>query len=108
MATLFLQPQQLQPNTIIIDEPELGLHPTALEVLADMVKLAAKSSQVICSTQSITFANKFEPEHFIVVDQKAGASEFKRPDLVDLEHWLDDFCMGDIWHKDLVGGGPQW
>ncbi|MFT4926102.1 MAG: putative ATPase/glycosyltransferase involved in cell wall biosynthesis, partial [Phenylobacterium sp.] len=88
MATLFLQPQTLKPNTIIIDEPELGIHPTALDVLADMVKFAAKSSQVICSTQSVTFANQFEPEDFIVVDQVKGASGFKRPDPVALAHWL--------------------
>ncbi|MFT4925064.1 MAG: putative ATPase [Phenylobacterium sp.] len=108
MATLFLQPQALKPNTIIIDEPELGLHPAALAVLADMVKSAAKFSQVICSTQSVTFANQFQPEDFIVVDQKAGASEFKRLEAEALKHWLDDYGMGDIWDKNLIGGRPQW
>ncbi len=108
LATLFLQPQALKPNTIIIDEPELGLHPAALDVLADMVKSAAKTSQVICSTQSVTFANQFEPEDFIVVDRQAGASMFKRLEPKALEHWLEDYGMGDVWNKNLVGGRPQW
>ncbi|MCP4488086.1 MAG: AAA family ATPase [Gammaproteobacteria bacterium] len=108
MATLFLQPQQLKPNTLILDEPELGLHPAALDVLADIVKSAAKTSQVICSTQSVEFANQFRPEDFIVVDQVGGASEFNRPNAELLDQWLQEYRMGEIWTKNLVGGRPEW
>lgn len=108
MATLFLQPQSLMPNTIVLDEPELGLHPAALDVLADLVKSAAKKNQVICSTQSVTFANQFTPEDFIVVDQTKGVSKFKRLKDKELEHWLDEYGMGDIWTKNLIGGRPEW
>jgi predicted ATPase len=108
LAVLFLQPGVLRPKTIVLDEPELGLHPAALNVLAEMVKAAAKTSQVICSTQSAAFANQFEPEDFIVVDQKKGVSTFKRPDKKALEHWLDNYGMGDIWSKNLIGGRPEW
>jgi predicted ATPase len=80
LATLFLQPQELRPNTIILDEPELGLHPASLEVLADMIKSTAKENQVICATQSVSFANLFAPEEFIVVDQEQGVSTFRRLD----------------------------
>jgi predicted ATPase len=108
LATLFLQPIKLMPSTIIIDEPELGLHPAALAALADMVKSAAKNSQVICSTQSVTFANQFDPEDFIVVDQHNGASTFSQLNPDELTHWLEDYQMGDIWDKNLIGGRPQW
>jgi len=108
MATLFLQPQVLKPYTIILDEPELGLHPAGLEVLAELVQLASKTNQVICSTQSVTFANEFEPEDFIVVDQEQGISTFRRLKREELEVWLEDYQMGDIWTKNLIGGRPEW
>ncbi len=108
VATLLLQPQSLRPASIILDEPELGLHPVASEVLAEMVKSAAKENQVICSTQSVTFANQFEAKDFIVVDLEKGASVFKRVDEAELKDWLEDYAMGDIWTKNLIGGRPEW
>lgn len=108
LATLFLQPQALCPNTIILDEPELGLHPAALVVLADIIKAITKKNQLICSTQSADFANLFAAKDFIVVDQVKGVSTFKRPDVDELKHWLEDYGMGDIWRKNLIGGRPAW
>ena len=108
MATLFLQPEQLRPDTIVLDEPELGLHPAALEVLADIIKSVSRETQVICSTQSVTFANYFEAEDFIVVDQERGVSQFKRLNRKDLEAWLESYQIGDIWRKNLIGGRPEW
>jgi predicted ATPase len=108
LATLFLQPESFRPSTIVLDEPELGLHPAALNVLAEIIKSISKTNQVICSTQSVAFANQFEPEDFIVVDQKNGVSTFDRPDRKALEHWLEDYGMGDIWTKNLIGGRPEW
>ena len=108
MATLFLQPNVLRPKTIVLDEPELGLHPAALEVLADIVKATSKSNQVICSTQSVAFANQFDAEDFIVVDQNKGASSFKRVNPQELSEWLEEYGMGDIWTKNLIGGRPEW
>ena len=108
MATLFLQPNVLKPKSIVLDEPELGLHPAALESLADIVKSVSKNHQVICSTQSVTFANQFNPEDFIVVDQIKGESSFKRVTRSELECWFEDYSMGDIWNKNLIGGMPEW
>jgi predicted ATPase len=108
LATLFLQPEWSRPSTIVLDEPELGLHPAALNVLAEIIKSISKTNQVICSTQSVAFANQFEPEDFIVVDQKNGISTFSRPDPKTLGHWLEDYGMGDIWTKNLIGGRPEW
>ena len=108
MATLFLQPADLRPDTIILDEPELGLHPAALEVLAELVKSVAKSGQIICSTQSVTFANQFGADDFIVVDQHRGRSDFRRLKQGELDDWLEDYAIGDIWTKNLIGGRPEW
>ena len=108
LSTLFLQPEYLRPSTIVLDEPELGLHPAALEVLAEIIQVTAKTSQVICSTQSVTFANFFKPQDFIVVDQKKGVSTFERLEEDQLQIWLEDYGMGDIWMKNLVGGRPEW
>ncbi|HAI70419.1 MAG TPA: hypothetical protein DCM38_13410 [Gammaproteobacteria bacterium] len=108
LTTLFLQPQEWRSNTLILDEPELGLHPASLEVLAEMIKSVAKENQVICATQSVSFANLFAPEDFIVVDQERGVSTFKRLEQSGLDHWLADYGMGEIWNKNLIGGRPEW
>lgn len=108
LAVLFLQPASLRPSTIILDEPELGLHPAALNTLADIIHATAKETQVICSTQSVAFANFFAPEDFIVVDAEDGVSTFDRPEKESLKEWLDDYGMGDIWAKNIIGGRPQW
>lgn len=108
LATLFLQPASLRPDTIVIDEPELGLHPAALDVLADIIHAIAKKTQILCATQSISFANLFAPEDFIVVDAKDGISHFRRLDKEPLEQWLEEYGMGDIWSKNLIGGRPAW
>ncbi len=107
MATLFLQPESMRPKTIVLDEPEIGLHPAALVVLSEIIKSVSKGdSQVIISTQSITLANCFEPDDFIIVNQKDGVSEFKRTNKEVLKVWLEDYQMGDIWNKGLIGGRP--
>lgn len=108
LATLFLQPTSRRPDTIIIDEPELGLHPAALSVLSDIIHTTSKETQIICSTQSVAFANLFAPEDFIVVDTKNGASSFRRLEKESLEQWLEEYGIGDIWAKNLIGGRPAW
>ena len=108
MATLFLQPEWLRPHTIVLDEPELGLHPAALEVLVEIIRSVSKKTQIICSTQSVVFANHFQPEDFIVVDQEKGASRFSRREREELDAWLASYEMGDIWTKNLIGGRPEW
>lgn len=115
LATLFLQPNP--PSTIIVDEPELGLHPHALGVLAGMVRSAAADVQVILSTQSVTLLSQFAPEDVIVVDREEDPdapvsaprshSTFRRvSDQEELEKWLDDYTLGDLWEMNVLGGRP--
>ncbi|SHN92938.1 hypothetical protein BHECKSOX_1895 [Bathymodiolus heckerae thiotrophic gill symbiont] len=107
MATLFLQPKELRPATIVLDEPEIGLHPVALTVLSEIIKAVSNDgSQVIISTQSVTLANCFKPDDFIVVDYVDGVSSFRRLKEQELDVWLEEYQMGDIWNKGLLGGRP--
>lgn len=103
-ATLLLQPHELIPQTIIIDEPELGLHPKALELLASMIRSLTETKQVIISTQSVEFINYFQLEDLIIVDRDKEDSKFKRLEHHELEQWLEDYSVGELWNKNLLGG----
>jgi predicted ATPase len=104
LATALLQPNP--PATIVIDEPELGLHPYAISLLADLIKSAAERTQVIISTQSATLLDYFDPEQVIVVNRRDGRSTFERLDKQALAEWLDDYSVGELWQKNVVQGGP--
>lgn len=105
LATLLLQPHKLQPATIIIDEPELGLHPYAITIFAELVKQISDEKQIIISTQSVELLNEFDVEDVIVVDRGENGSEFKRLNEEELEVWLEeDYALGDLWKKNILGG----
>jgi predicted ATPase len=106
LATLFLQPQEFIPSTILIDEPELGLHPYAVCILGALIRSASAQSQVIISTQSVELINEFEADDLIVVDKQKGASTFKRLDTAELTAWLNDYTLGELWKKNVLGGRP--
>jgi len=104
LATLFMQPDL--PGTIIIDEPELGLHPFAIAKLAGMIKsAAAKGTQIIIATQSADLVNNFAPENIITVDQINGESKFTRLLAEELNHWLDEYSVGELWQRNILTGG---
>ncbi|MES2944123.1 MAG: AAA family ATPase [Pseudomonadota bacterium] len=106
LATLLLQPVALLPDTILIDEPELGLHPYAIAVLVDIFKQVAEDKQLIVSTQSVELVNGLSPEDIIVVDQEDGASTFRRYTEDELSGWLAEYSMGEIWKRNILGGRP--
>jgi predicted ATPase len=104
LATLFMQPKI--PETIIIDEPELGLHPFAITKLAGMIKsAAAKGVQVIVATQSADLVNHFDAEQIITVDQVDGESQFNRLNSEELSYWLEEYNIGDLWQRSIIQGG---
>jgi predicted ATPase len=106
LATLLLQPISLLPDTILIDEPELGLHPYAITVLADIFKQVAEQKQLIISTQSVELVNELSPEDVIVVDQVDGASTFHRFTKDELAGWLEQYALGELWKRNILGGRP--
>lgn len=106
LATLLLQPVSLLPDTILIDEPELGLHPYAITVLVDIFKQVAEDKQLIVSTQSVELVNELSPQDVVVVDQEEGASTFRRYTEEELSGWLQEYSMGEIWKRNILGGRP--
>lgn len=104
LTTLLLQPKL--PKVIIIDEPELGLHPAAINKLAAMVKRASRSCQVILSTQSVNLVNQFEVEDIITVDREERQTILKHLDTDQLKAWLSEyeFSLGELWEKNMIGG----
>lgn len=105
LVTALLQP--VPPSTIIIDEPELGLHPYAITLLGGLLRSASTRMQVIVSTQSVPLVNEFEIEDLIVVERENGATVFKRHDESDFETWLEEYSVGELWEKNILGGRPK-
>lgn len=107
LATLLLQPTELMPETIIIDEPELGLHPYAIVILSALIKKASVTRQIIVSTQSVELLNEFSANDVIVVSHGKEGSEFKRLNEEDLRTWIEDeYTLGDLWKMNVFGGRP--
>jgi predicted ATPase len=106
LATLFLQPVVYRPSVILVDEPELGLHPYAVTMLASLVKQSAVSTQVILSTQSPLLLDHFDVDDVLVANRVAGGTTMSRLDAGRLEGWLDDYSLGQLWEKNEIGGRP--
>ena len=107
LVTLLMQPEDELPALIVVDEPELGLHPYALNIVAALFKRASHHAQVLVSTQSSSFLDNFDPEDIIVVNREGKESKFARPDSAKLEEWLDEYSLGEVWEKNIIGGGPH-
>ena len=107
LITLLMQPENELPDLIIVDEPELGLHPYALNLIASLFQKASHHTQVLISTQSTSFLDNFDPEDVIVVDREDKESRFSRPGSAKLDAWLDDYTLGEVWQKNVIGGGPH-
>ncbi|MCH7400415.1 AAA family ATPase [Belliella kenyensis] len=102
LTTLFLQPNL--PKTIIIDEPELGLHPFAISKLAGMIKKASVHSQIIIATQSVNLVNEFSADDIIVANRENNQTVFKRQSEESLKNWLEEYSIGELWEKNVIGG----
>ena len=106
LATLFLQPDDYRPSVILVDEPELGLHPYAITLLASLVKQISVKTQVILSTQSSLLLDNFQPEEVLVADRVDGGTQLTRLASDNLDTWLQDYSLGQLWEKNEIGGRP--
>lgn len=102
LATLLLQPPEWLPAMIIIDEPELGLHPYAVQLLAALMSEASQSTQILAATQSACLVDEVEPEDVVVVDSKDGETEIRRVDPEALKLWLTDYSLSEVWLKNVL------
>ena len=105
LATLLLQPEL--PSLIVVDEPELGLHPFAISQLAALVRAAATKTQIILATQSVTLLDQFDASEVIVAEQTKGESSFRRLGDAALANWRQDYSLGELWLKNVLGGRPR-
>jgi predicted ATPase len=106
LATLFLQPKEYLPSVILVDEPELGLHPYAIEMLTSLVRAASKSTQVIVSTQSSLLLDHLDPEDVLVANRVDGGTQITRLESARLVEWLKDYSLGQLWEKGEFAGRP--
>lgn len=106
LATLFLQPKEYRPSVILVDEPELGLHPYAITMFASLVKQASVNTQVILGTQSPLLLDHFKPEDLLVADRINGSTQLTRLESDKLVSWLEDYSLGQLWEKNEFGGRP--
>jgi predicted ATPase len=106
LATLFLQPERFRPSVILVDEPELGLHPHALELLAALIRQASVTNQVIVSTQSSLLLDHFQPEDVLVANRVDGGTQLSRLEPEPLAKWLEDYSLGQLWEKNELRGRP--
>ena len=106
LAALLLQPAELRPGIVLLDEPELGLHPFAITILASMLRLASRETQIVLATQSPTLLDHFEPEDVLVAERVDGQTRLNRLEAEKLQVWLEEYSLGQLWEKNELGGRP--
>lgn len=108
LTTLLLQPPKTMPSIIIIDEPELGLHPTAISILAGMIKKASQNAQVVLATQSPRLLDEFSADQVVVIerDEVKKTSVFKKLSSEKLKDWEEEYTTSELWDKNVIGGRP--
>ena len=106
LVALLQQPESDLPDVLILDEPELGLHPYAIETLAGLIRSVSTQVQVILATQSVALIDRFEPEDIVVVDRSGRESAFRRLGRQELDSWLAEYTMSELWEKNIIGGRP--
>jgi predicted ATPase len=114
LATLLLQPDDdtfLPPRMIVLDEPELGLHPYAISVLGGLLRQAVTRSQVLVATQSSLLLdavteNDEQVEDILVAEHERGRSTFHRYTPEQMKDWLANYSPGQLWLKGVLKGSP--
>ena len=107
LVTLLNLPPGMLAGVLLLDEPELGLHPAAVNMVGSMVKSVAEERQVIVATQSPLFVDSFDLDEILVLEMREGRSEFRKLGREEYLAWLDDgFTTGELWQKNLLGGRP--
>lgn len=106
IAALLNLPAEMLPSVLLLDEPELGLHPKAITLVGDMIRALSESRQVIVATQSPLLIDAFELDEVFVLEIRDGRTELRQDDPDRLRSWLDEFSVGELWQKNLLGGRP--
>jgi predicted ATPase len=107
LATLLLQPFDLMPDIILIDEPELGLHPYAINILSSLIQRASQKKQLIISSQSVELIDNFQSEDLVIINHEKNRTVFNRLDNDKLDAWLEEYSLSELWKSNLLGGRPS-
>ncbi len=108
LTTLLLQPPELLPSFIVMDEPELGLHPDAICELAGMIRMASQHSQILLATQSTRLVDEFDAGDIVIVerDKERKSTVLRQLDSDSLRDWLSNYSLSELWEKNVIGGQP--
>ena len=106
LATLLNLTGKMLPSVLVLDVPELGLHPKAIALVGDMIRSLAERRQIFLATQSPLLVDAFELGEVFVFEMQDGRTEVTRPDSLQLKTWRDEFSVGELWQKNLLGGRP--
>ena len=106
LVTLLNLPSEMLPDVILLDEPELGLHPSAVGLIGAMIRQISLDRQVIVATQSPLLVDEFEPQEIFVTELREGKTTITRQDEEYLDVWLEEYSTGELWQKNVLGGRP--
>ncbi len=107
LLALLQQPEKDLPDVLFLDEPELGLHPYAIEVLAGLIHSVSKHVQVVVATQSVSLLDRFEPHEVVVTERSGRESTFRRLSAAELSDWREQYTLSELWEKNVLGGRPK-
>jgi predicted ATPase len=106
LVTLLCLPPKQLPAVMFLDEPELGLHPSAIKIICELIQGVSEHCQVFLATQDADMLNEFEPEDVVVVNREGRKSIFHRQSTNELAAWIDVYSLSDLWHQNIIGGKP--
>ena len=106
LVTLLNLPPEMLPDVVLLDEPELGLHPAAVALIGDMIKVCAEERQILVATQSPLLVDAFDINEIIVLELEGGQTSVRRCNEKQYQEWLNDYTTGELWQKNLLGGRP--
>jgi predicted ATPase len=106
LITLLCLPPDRLPAVMFLDEPELGLHPSAVKTICDLIHGVSEYCQVFIATQDADMLNEFSPEDVVVVTRNARESEFEQLNERELSEWIGTYSLSDLWHQNIIGGKP--
>ena len=103
LTLLFTAPRA---SLLLIDEPETSLHPELLRILAALLQEAALETQIVVATHSSDLISWLQPEEVLIADKEDGQTRFTWADTLNLQSWLAEYSLRDLWLMGHLGGRP--
>jgi predicted ATPase len=95
-----------EPALLLLDEPEVSMHPELLKLLAALLQDASVRSQIVVATHSPDLIRWLQPEEVLIADKEDGVTRFTWADELDLDEWLEEYTLRDLWLMGNLGGRP--